>query len=53
MGHLVIKSQLPRIGWHKSTSYEGDGWAIVRDTDSAVVKQALLDLITTVKVRYA
>ena len=53
MGHLVVKAQLPRIGWNKSTSYEGDGWAIVRDTDSAVVKQALFDLITTVKVRYA
>ena len=53
MGHLVVKAQLPRIGWNKSTSYEGDGWAIVRDTDSSVVKQALFDLITTVKVRYA
>ena len=53
MGSLVRKAQLPQIGAPKKDGYEGDGWALVRHHDTEVVKQALLELITTVKVRYA
>lgn len=53
MGSLVIEAQLPQIGQPKSDGYEGEGYAIVRHPDTDVVRQALLDLITTVKVRYA
>ena len=52
MGHLVTKAQLPQIGAWRRTGYEGEGYAIVRDPDTDIVKQALFDLITTVKVSY-
>ncbi|MCB9779885.1 MAG: ATP-grasp domain-containing protein [Alphaproteobacteria bacterium] len=52
MGALVVDRELPKVGWMRSDSYEGEGWVIVRHPDTEVVKQALMDLITTVKVRY-
>ncbi len=52
MGELVVEAQLPKVGMHKSDSYEGDGFAIVRHRDTEVVKTALLKLIETVKVHY-
>jgi hypothetical protein len=53
VGHLVVEAKLPRIGVPKSTSYEGDGYAIVRHEDTAVVEQALRQLIETIQVEYA
>lgn len=53
MGHLVVDAKLPRRGMPKSDSYEGDGYAIVRHPDTEVVKKAVFELISRVKVRYA
>lgn len=53
MGALVVESRLPRVGVARSTSYEGDGYVIVRHPDTRVVQNALEILIETVKVRYA
>lgn len=50
VGDLVVESQLPRIGWGTSSSYEGDGYAIVRHPDTAVVEKALHTLISRVKI---
>lgn len=52
MGHLVVDKQLPIVGRPRQDTYEGEGWVIVRHEDTEVVKRALMDLITTVKVRY-
>jgi hypothetical protein len=52
MGKLVVDRNLPRVGAMRSTSYEGEGWVVVAHPDTGVVKRALFDLITTVKVRY-
>ncbi len=52
MGDLVVDVHLPQVGAHRSDSYEGDGYAIVRHSDTEVVKDALLQLIRTVKVHY-
>ena len=52
VGDLVVAASLPAVGAPRRPGYEGEGHAIVRHTDSARVKAALLDLITTVKVRY-
>ncbi len=38
---LVVEAQLPRPGQQSSGSYEGDGFVIVRDRDTAVVAEAL------------
>ncbi len=53
MGALVVDRSLPVVGQPKSDSYEGEGWVIVRGEDDDRVRKAVLDLITTVKVRYA
>lgn len=52
MGHLVTAARLPQVGAHRSSSYEGEGWALVRHEDDQVVLDALLDLVRTVRVRY-
>jgi biotin carboxylase len=53
VGHLVVKAKLPDKGEPRSDSYEGDGWVIVRDPDTEVVKAALKTLIETIKIHYA
>jgi formate-dependent phosphoribosylglycinamide formyltransferase (GAR transformylase) len=53
MGALVVDKQLPRVGAPRAEGYEGEGWVIVKHEDDEVVRRAVMDLITTVKVRYA
>lgn len=50
LGPLVTDVKLPEIGSVPSASYEGDGYVIVRHPDTAVVEQALLRLISLVRV---
>jgi D-alanine-D-alanine ligase-like ATP-grasp enzyme len=52
-GHLVVESRLPRAGQTPSDSYEGDGYVIVRHTDSDVVEGALKDIVRLVRVELA
>jgi hypothetical protein len=47
---LVIESRLPQPGQPSSGSYEGDGYVIVRHPDTAVVTEALRQLVTTIRV---
>ncbi len=53
VGELVIDSKLPTVGAPKNDSYEGDGYAVVRHEDDAVVRRALQVIIETVKIHYA
>lgn len=53
IGRHVAEAKLPSIGAPKSDSYEGDGYVIVRDPDTEVVKKALLAVIERVRVQYA
>jgi hypothetical protein len=53
VGDLVVESKLPTVGAFKSDSYEGDGYVIVRDPDTEVVKQAMNAIIETIQVEYA
>lgn len=52
IGHLVVDSRLPERGTPKSDSYEGDGYVIVRDPDTEVVKAAILKIIETIQIQY-
>lgn len=52
VGALVVDRKLPVLGHQKSTSYEGEGWALVRHPDTRVVYEALRTLITLVRVEY-
>jgi biotin carboxylase len=52
VGELVVETKLPIVGAPKSTSYEGDGFAILRHPSDDVVLAAVKTLIETVRVRY-
>jgi hypothetical protein len=47
---LIVESRLPQPGQQSSTSYEGDGYIIVRHPETAVVTDALRRLVTGVRV---
>jgi len=53
MGSWVVETKLPRIGQRRSSSYEGEGYVLIRHPETAVVDQALAQLITSVQVRCA
>jgi len=53
IGKLVVESKIPSRGTPKSDSYEGDGYVIVRDPDTEVVKRAMNTIIETIQVEYA
>lgn len=50
IGHLVVESNLPKIGQSKSSSYEGEGFVILRHRETAVVEWALKRLISLIRV---
>ena len=52
IGHLLVEARLPQPGAPKNDSYEGDGYVVVRDPSTEVVKQALKTIIDTVRVTY-
>ena len=47
---VVVESRLPEPGQLSSSSYEGEGYIIVRHPDTAVVTNALRRLVTGVRV---
>jgi hypothetical protein len=49
-GALVVEAKLPREGQPPSDSYEGDGYVIVRDPDTAVVENALTEIVKLIRV---
>ena len=46
----VVDVRLPGRGDKPSGTYEGDGYVIVRDPDTAVVERALAELISTIRL---
>lgn len=50
LGPLVVEKKLPAIGARPSTSYEGDGYVIVRHPDTTVVERALGHVVANVRV---
>src|SRR5436189_77225 len=50
IGSLVVDAKLPTAGQSPTGSYEGEGFIILRHTETAVVQQALQRLIATVRV---
>ncbi len=53
IGKWVVEADLPTPGAPKSDGYEGDGYVIVRDPSTEVVKQVLKKVVETLKVHYA
>jgi biotin carboxylase len=50
LGGLVVDRKEPTIGAAPSSSYEGDGFVIVRHPETAVVERALRTIVTNVRV---
>jgi hypothetical protein len=50
IGHLVVEARLPKPGQSASSSYEGEGYIIVRDPDTDVVRRALQRIVTGIRV---
>lgn len=51
LGGLLTDMQRPRIGQQASTTYEGEGFVLVRHPRTDVVAEALLRIVNTVRVR--
>jgi D-alanine-D-alanine ligase-like ATP-grasp enzyme len=50
LGHLVVEAKLPRPGQPASSSYEGEGFVIVRDPRTDVVREALQRIASGIRV---
>ncbi|MBL8724295.1 MAG: ATP-grasp domain-containing protein [Planctomycetes bacterium] len=53
LGNLIVEARLPQVGQPASTSYEGEGYMIVRHPDTAVVEAAVLQIVKTLRVELA
>jgi hypothetical protein len=50
LGPMVMEKKVPAIGARPSTSYEGDGYLIVRHPDTVVAERALSHIVSNVRV---
>jgi hypothetical protein len=53
LGDLVVEAKLPQRGQPKSSSYEGEGYAILRHEDTERVREGLKRLVTLMRVEIA
>ena len=52
LGSLVTDAKIPAVGDGPSTSYEGEGFIIIRHPETAVVADALSRIVQTVRVEF-
>jgi len=52
-GDIVVEAKLPHEGQSPSDSYEGDGYVIVRHPETAVVENALVEIVKMIRVELA
>ncbi len=50
VGDLVVEARLPREGQPKASSYEGEGYVIVRHSETEKVVEALRTIVSTIRV---
>ena len=50
LGHLVVESRLPQPGQPAASDYLGEGYVMVRDADTEVVRDALRPIVSGVRV---
>jgi hypothetical protein len=51
LGALVVEAKLPQPGQPRASSYEGEGYVIVRHEETGVVEDALRRLVSTLRVK--
>jgi hypothetical protein len=50
IGHLVVEARLPHQGQPASGEYTGEGYVMVRDPDTGVVREALRRIVSGIRV---
>ena len=50
LGDLVVEARLPEVGQPASSSYEGEGYVIVRHSDTQVVRDAVQRIVSRLRV---
>lgn len=50
LASMIVAAKSPQVGATPSTSYEGDGWVIVRHPKTEEVEKAIMKIISTIKV---
>jgi len=50
LGDLVVEAKLPKPGQPKASSYEGEGFLILRHPETAVVEEGLRRAVETIRV---
>lgn len=50
LGEMVVEAKVPSIGAPQAESYEGDGHIIVRHPDTTVARDAVREIVSTVRV---
>ncbi|MFT6110951.1 MAG: biotin carboxylase [Planctomycetota bacterium] len=50
LGDLVVEAQIPKPGQPRSSSYEGEGYVILRHPDTDVVRRGLKFVVDTLRV---
>ena len=50
LGDLVVEAKVPQAGQPSATSYEGEGYVIVRHPETEVVEKALGEIVRTLQV---
>lgn len=50
LGDLIVAARAPNIGATPSPSYEGDGWVIVRHPETRRVEEAIMMIVSTIRV---
>jgi len=50
LGPMVVETRLPNPGQSPSGTYEGEGYVIIRHPETAVVREALVRIVSSVRV---
>lgn len=53
LGDLVVEARLPSAGQAKSSSYEGEGYVILRHPETEVVSEGLKKIVSGIRVHLA
>lgn len=53
LGDLVVDAKLPKVGQAPASSYEGEGYVILRHPETSVVQAGLEQILETIRIRLA
>lgn len=53
LGELVVEARLPEPGQPRASSYEGEGYVVVRHPETEVVREALRRIVSVMRVEVA